>query len=161
LFGKRGTLLKEVPMTEFAPRKELAQVATITEELLDYETAAPTTRNEIDRGFGLPTGLYGLTVAAYLGFIGMMASAFANPSLVLPMVVFAVVIVAAFGVPTLWVRMRPDNSAKAMTFQQLKNRGIETGSGHLDGSAAAVQVLILPALILCWGIVVAVIAALT
>ena len=39
------------------------------------------------------------------------------------------------------------------------NRGIQTATGPLSGGAALVQVLILPALILFWGVCVAVIVA--
>lgn len=142
-------------MTQFATRQELAKVAAIT--------AAPeqVIRTEIDRSFELPTGLYVATVALYLGFIAVMASAFMNPGLVMPMVIFALFIVAGFGTPMLWVRMRPEQRQRAMTWQHFRNRGVQTATGHLAGGAAAVQVLILPVLILCWGIAVAIIAALT
>jgi len=142
-------------MTEFTTRQELVRVADVAAE---PQQLFQTT---VDRGFELPTGLYVATVAAYLGFIAVMASAFVNPGLVLPMVIFAFFIIAAFGTPMLWVRMRPENSRQALTWGQFKNRGIQTETGPLDGGAAAVQVLILPVLILCWGVAVAVIAALT
>lgn len=142
-------------MTEFTTRHDLARVADVVAE---PGKRPPTT---VDRGFELPTGLYVATVAAYLGFLAVMASAFMNPGLVLPMVIFALFIVAAFGTPMLWVRMNPANSQQALTWGQFRNRGIQTATGHLDGGAAAVQVLILPVLILGWGVAVAVIAALT
>ena len=140
-------------MTEFATREALAQVAAVTD--------APHIRSEIDRSFELPVGLYAATVALYLGFIGVMALAFMNPGLVLPMVIFAFFIVAGFGTPMLWARMKPEKRQHAMSFGTFRHRGIETATGHLNGGAAAVQVLILPALIFAWGVTVAVIAALT
>ncbi len=141
-------------MTEFTTRQELARIADVTAE-------PAVARHAVDRSFELPTGLYAATVAAYLGFVGVMAGAFANPGLALPLVVFALFIIAAFGTPMLWVRMNPGNRQGAMSWQRFKNRGIQTGTGQLPAGAAAVQVLILPVLILGWGIAVAVIAALT
>ena len=144
-------------MTEFTTRQQLARVA----EIVPAPTRQPfAVRNEIDRGFELPAGLYVATVAAYLAFVAVMAGAFMNPGLVLPTAIFAIFIAAAFGVPMLWARMKPEHGQRAMTFQQFRNRGVQTATGHLGGMAAAVQVLILPVLILAWGVAVAIIAAL-
>lgn len=149
-------------MTKFAARQDIARVAAIVAEPVQPEIIpGAIIRSEIDRSFELPAGLYIATVAAYLGFIAVMASAFLNPGLLLPMVIFAFFIVAGFGTPMLWVRMNPAKTSKPMSYQSFMNRGIQTATGHLGGGAAAVQVLILPVLILCWGISVAVIAALT
>lgn len=149
-------------MTEFVTRQGLVGVAdVVAEPRIAAEITQPIARIAIDRGFELPTGLYVATVAAYLGFLGVMASAFMNPGLVLPMVIFTLFVLAAFGTPMLWVRMNPGNAQKAMSFAMFRNRGIETATGHLDSGAAAAQVLILPVLIFCWAVAIAVIAALT
>lgn len=132
--------------------QELRQVAFVTH--------APA-RTKVDRTFGLPTGLYVATVAAYLGFLGVMALAFMNPGLAIPMVIFAGFIIAGFGVPALWTRMNPVNDSRALSWGQFLHRGIETHTGRLTSKEATVQVLILPVLIFVWGVAVAVIAALT
>lgn len=137
-------------MTEFATQETLARVAAVT--------PAPHVRSEIDRSFELPTGLYAATVAFYLGFIAVMAVALMNPELLLPMVVFALFMVAGFGTPSLWARMNPEKRQRAMSWGTFRHRGIETATGHLDAGAATVQVLILPALIFVWGVVTAIIA---
>jgi hypothetical protein len=139
-------------MTEFATREAVARVAEVRE--------APNVRSEIDRNFGLPTGLYAATVAGYFGFIAVMALTFMNPELVLPMVIFAVFIVAGFGTPALWARMRPEKPQGAMSYGTFRHRGIETATGHLASGAAAIQVLILPVLIFLWGVAAAVVALL-
>jgi Flp pilus assembly protein TadB len=139
-------------MVQKISQQDLANIATITD-------APALTR--VDRSFGLPTGLYVATVASYFGFIGIMALTLMNPELVMPMAIFALVIVAGFGVPTVWVRMNPAKECRALTFDQFRHRGIDTLTGRLSAGQASVQVLILPVLILAWGIACSVIIALT
>ena len=139
-------------MVEQISQKDLARIASITD--------APTA-TKVDRTFGLPTGLYVATAAAYMAFIGVMALTVMNPGLVMPLSICALLLVAAFAVPTLWARMKPENESHPLTFDQFRHRGIETLSGRLTASEATIQVLILPVLILAWGLTCAVIIALT
>jgi ABC-type dipeptide/oligopeptide/nickel transport system permease subunit len=111
-----------------------------------------------DRSFGLPSALYGGTVACYLGFIGVMAMAFANPALAIPLTIFALFIVAGFGVPAIFTRLK-GNDIKPLTLGQFENVGIVTHTGRLAPRDAAVQVLLLPVLVLFWGLTAAIIAA--
>jgi hypothetical protein len=113
---------------------------------------------EVDRNFGLPSALYGATVACYLGFLLVVGTAFANPELAIPMVIFTVFIGAGFGVPALWTRLRNNPSAPP-TLGEFAARGIMTHTGRLAPRDATVQVLILPVLLVVWGLSVAVIAA--
>lgn len=144
-------------MTQRTIRQDIARKA----DLVAPPRPEPIIRDAIDRSFELPTGIYVTTVAAYLGFIAVMAMSFMNPGLVLPLAICGIFIFAAFGVPMLWNRMAPANAQRAMTYPTFLYRGVETATGHLAGTAAAVQVLILPVLIFAWGVAVAVIAALT
>lgn len=144
-------------MSEFATRDALRTAAVI----VPAPAANPHVRAEIDRTFELPTGLYAATAGLYLGFIGVMAASFGNAGLAIPLAIFAFFIVAAFGTPALWARMNPVKSHGALTYGQLRNRGIMTATGRLDAGAAAAQVLVLPVLIFAWGIAIAVIVALT
>lgn len=139
-------------MAEHISQQDLARVATVTD--------APA-RTRVDRTFGLPTGLYVATAAVYMAFIGVMAVTLMNPGLVMPLAICALLLVAAFTVPTLWSRMKPENDSRALTFDQFRHRGIDTLSGRLTAGEATVQVLILPVLILAWGLTCAVIIALT
>jgi Flp pilus assembly protein TadB len=152
---------QEAEMSEFVTREKLVQVAAVVSNPASPEAAQPTIRDAIDRGFELPTGLYLATVTLYLGFIAVMATAFAASSLALPLTIIAFVILAAFAVPTLWVRMEPKNRQQALTLGSFRHQGIQTASGPLDAGAAIVQVLILPMMVLGWGLAVAIIAALT
>ncbi|MFT4056564.1 MAG: hypothetical protein QM681_18825 [Novosphingobium sp.] len=139
-------------MSQRLTRQQLQGLATVT--------AVPA-RTKVDRSFGLPTGFYVATVALYLAFIGVMAATFMNPELVIPMVIFAGFVIMAFGLAGYWVKMKPHNDAAAPTWGQLAARGIDTLNGRLTAGEAAVQVLTLPVLILCWGLAVAVIVAFT
>jgi hypothetical protein len=139
-------------MAEHISQHELTRIATVSD--------APA-RSRVDRNFGLPSGLYAWTVGLYLPFVGLMALLFSNPELVIPLVVIGGFVAFAFGVAAVWTKMSPDNNTSPMTWGQLSSRGIETLSGHLTAGEAAIQVLILPVLILAWGFAIAVIVALT
>ncbi|MEE4337207.1 hypothetical protein [Erythrobacter sp.] len=121
--------------------------------------ATPAVNPERDRSFGLPAALYGGTVACYLGFIGITAMAFGNPGLAIPMTIFALFIVAGFGVPAIFTRLK-GNDSKPLTLGQFESFGIVTHTGKLAPRDAAVQVLLLPVLVLFWGLTAAIIAAL-
>lgn len=150
-------------MTDFVAREQLARIANLTATpqiaTMPADAGPPVVREEIDRSFELPVGLYAATLAGYLGFLAVMSATFMNPELALPMVIFVVSIVGGFGLCAKWVRMKPDTGRRVMLYGKLRHCGIETATGHLDGGAAAVQVLILPALILLWAVCVAIIRA--
>lgn len=129
---------------------ELADVAVTT--------AAPV-QTRVERNFGLPTGLYVATVGAYLAFLGIMSAAFLTGELAIPMVIFVLYIIMAFGLAGFWTRMRPDNPTAPLSWGQFRNRGIVTETGPLTAFEAGVQVLMLPLLIVGWGVAIAIIAA--
>jgi hypothetical protein len=137
-------------MSQHATQTQLAAVAQLSD--------APA-QTHVNRSFELPAGLYGITIACYLGFLGLMSLLFMNGELVLPMVAFVVAIVGGFGLGWKWVAMRPDNGSPTLSMGQFSNKGIQTLSGHLTASEAATQVLILPVLIVAWGLAIAVIYA--
>jgi len=119
---------------------------------------APRHQVEIDRNFELPTGMFAMTVGLYLGFLAIMAAAFGNPVLAIPMAIFALFIVAGFGVPAVWSRLA-GNKSKPLTMARFKADGIMTGTGRLTSRDATVQMLILPGLLVAWGATFAIIAA--
>ncbi len=120
---------------------------------------APNIRQDVDRTFELPTGLYVATVGLYFTFLAVMAIGFQTREMILPMAVFVIYIVMAFGVPTLWVRMKPTHDSKAIEWLHFREKGIVTNTGATKAKDATAQVLILPALILFWGVGTAMIAA--
>lgn len=122
--------------------------------------AAPPVRHQVeaDRNFGLPSALYSATIACYLGFMVIVGTAFANPVLAIPLAVIVLLIAAAFGVPAIWTRLR-DNASEPETLGEFETRGIMTNTGRLTARDATTQMLILPVLLVLWGLAVAVIAA--
>lgn len=121
---------------------------------------APRVATNVDRSFELPKALYGATVACYLGFLAITAMAFGNPGLIIPMVIFVGIIIAGFGVPTIWTRLRPDTKkARSLDLDDFASRGVMTHTGRLRARDAATQLLVLPVLVLLWGLAVVTIAA--
>lgn len=137
-------------MSKHHSTAELERIAT---------SAAQPVRTRVDRSFGLPSGLYFATVGLYVGFIGIMTAAFHNPELILPLGVIVGSIIFGFGINRTWAGMKPDNDSKPATWGQFASKGVQTLSGHLTASEASIQVLMLPVLIVFWGLCTALIAA--
>lgn len=114
----------------------------------------------VDRSFELPRELYMATVSFYLGFIAVLGLGLATPALIVPMAIFVIFIVAGFGLPALWVRMRPENSVTQLDWARFRQSGISTLTGRLTAGEAAAQMLVLPVLIFAWGVTCIIIAAL-
>ncbi len=139
-------------MSKHLVRELVAEQARI----VDAPRVVPT----VDRSFELPRGLYGATVVFYLGFLAVMATGLATPGLLIPMVIFTLFVVVGFGLPALWTRMAPASGQKPMSWAALKRRGIATYTGRVAARDAAVQVLVLPALVFCWGVAAVTVVAL-
>ena len=63
------------------------------------------------------------------------------------------------GVSAMWMRMKPDHAQELTSWSRFSREGIMTAFGRSTAGAATVQVLILPVLILAWGLVAVTIAA--
>lgn len=134
-------------------------IASGDARIVDLPAPTPVRHQvEADRNFGLPKVLVGVTVASYLVFLAILGLAFSNPALAIPMVIMTVLIIAAFGVPAVWTRLK-DNPSQAPTLGEFEARGMITHTGRLAPRDAAIQVLILPVLLVLWGLAIAVIAA--
>jgi len=117
-------------------------------------------RKFFDHSFELPGGLFAASLGLFVAFLAVMTVGFGNPEMILPMAIFAVFFAGFYGIPVLFVREAPEDTNKAMTWGQFKGRGIQTLTGHLPAGEAAIQMLILPVLILFWGFACVIIAAL-
>ncbi len=141
-------------MVEKLTREAIAENAIMHDSVPG--THQPT---KVHRTFDLPPSIYAATVACYLGFMAITALAFSSPELILPMAVMAFSIIAGFGINTIWTRLAPKTSDKALSWGKFERDGIQTLTGRNTAGQATVQVLILPALLLVWGLAVVTIAA--
>ncbi|MEP7348673.1 MAG: hypothetical protein ABI668_01835 [Sphingorhabdus sp.] len=113
----------------------------------------------VGRSFDVPPVLHALTVGLYLAFLAVMAFAFQDSGLIIPMAIFVVYIVMAFGVPAIWVKMKPNHDSDTIDWSNFKRFGINTYTGNMSAKDATGQILILPVLIFGWGVAIAMIAA--
>lgn len=139
-------------MTRQYDRIQIAEVARIVEPVALPQHPART--------FELPPRLHALAAGAYLGFIALMASAFGNSELWIPLTICLFIIAMGFGTPGLWATLKPENSGNALGWAEFRRKGIVTATGRTSAMDATVQVMILPVLILLWGVAVVIIKAL-
>ncbi|MEE4316679.1 hypothetical protein [Erythrobacter dokdonensis] len=127
--------------------------------VVDQPASAPVRHQvEVDRNFGLPTVFYAVMAACYVGFLVITVTAFASPLLIVPMAVIGLFLVMFFGIPTVWTRFR-GNVSSPETLGEFEVKGIMTNTGPLRPRDAAIQMLILPVLLVLWGLAVVIIAA--
>lgn len=138
-------------MSKYYSRSELQALANVP----DIE-ARP---NRAERTFGLHPALFVATIGAYVAFIGVMASTFTSPELILPFAICIVYIAMAFGTPALWGRVAGRPIGRYQTWAEFRDEGMEIETGHIGSGAAIAQVLVLPILIVGWAVAMAVIVA--
>ncbi|MGJ3649988.1 hypothetical protein ACLB0R_16150 [Sphingomonas sp. GlSt437] len=108
--------------------------------------------------FDLPPILHIGMFAGFFVFLGIMWSAFADPELAIPFAIFAILLGAALVVPGLWAHVAPA-SGTAQTWGDFQRDGIVCATGHVAATAAIAQVMIMPAMLIIWGLAVALIHA--
>lgn len=119
---------------------------------------APVERACTDQNFELPGGIYIAMAAMFAGFVLVMTAAFRGHMAVSYGVIFAF-ITAFFAVPSILPRLAPKDRKQALSWFDFRKRGIVTATGRVSAGGATILVLILPFLILFFGIAVATIAA--
>jgi hypothetical protein len=87
-----------------------------------------------------------------------MWAAFATAELILPFAIVVTFLTAAFIVPALWARVAETPGPKGSLAEFMRN-GFDCETGHIGGGAAMVQVLIMPAMLIFWGLAIALIRA--
>ena len=131
----------------------------LSDQAIIHEASALRLPHTVDRNFELPGGLYVAMAALFFAAAGVMAFGFAAPGMLVPTGIIAVFIAMFFAVPALWMGMKPENPQRLTPWRRFRRDGIMTAYGHSTAGAATIQVLILPVLILLWGITVVTIAA--
>jgi type IV secretory pathway TrbD component len=119
---------------------------------------APIQRACEDQTFGLPTGIYIAMVLMFGGSVAVLSLAFTDRMAVSFGVIFAF-LAMFFAIPAVFPRMARHSRASAAKWEQFVEHGIDTATGHASAASATVLILLLPALILCFSLAVAVIAA--
>lgn len=121
----------------------------------------PAERACRDQSFELPTGIYIAMASMFAGFVAILALAFRGQMALSYAVIFAFISVF-FAVPSLLARAGPqERRTKALSWLDFSDKGIVTANGLASAKDATILILLLPFLILCFGIAVAVIAAVT
>jgi hypothetical protein len=129
----------------------------IAEKAIIHSTVYRPT--SVIRSFELPAALFALTAACYLGFLALMAAVFSAPALAIPIFIMVLTIIVGFGLPFVWTQMKPDHGDRNLDWGRFCARGIQTFTGPVTAGEAAAQVLVLPVLILGWGVAVILVAA--
>jgi hypothetical protein len=127
----------------------------------DEIVAAPSQRACEDQTFELPSAIYIAMLTMFVGFIAVLSLEFRGGHMAVVYGVIFVFIAAFFAVPALFPgQTSGENRTKALSLFDFGHRGIATATGRASAREAATLVLLLPFLILCFGIAVATIASL-
>ena len=127
----------------------------------DEIVAAPAARACEDQSFELPPGIYMAMASMFAGFVAVLGLAFRGGHMAVVYGVIFAFIAAFFAVPAMFPAMAADQtSTKALSWFEFGHRGITTATGHASAREATILVLLLPFLILCFGIAIAAIASL-
>lgn len=118
----------------------------------------PSTAKGSERVFDLHPALHAAVFGGFFVYLGIMWAAFATDQLVIPFAIFATFLAAAWIVPAMWARIAATPGRKT-SFSDFLRDGFQCETGHVSAGAAMGQVLIMPAMLILWGLAVAVIKA--
>ena len=120
----------------------------------------PDARACTDQTFELPGGIYVAMALMFAGFVAVLGLSL-REHLGVSLGVIFFFIGAFFAIPAIFTRTKVDGTgAKSLSFFDFAHRGIATATGRVRAGEATILVLLLPFVILCWGIAISVIAAL-
>jgi hypothetical protein len=126
----------------------------------DEIVAAPAQRACDDQSFELPGGLYVAMATMFAGFIAVLALSFRSGHMAVAYGVIFAFLGAYFAIPAIFPQMKSEGRTRALSWAMFRYKGIQTATGRASASEATVLVLLLPFLVLCFGIAIATIAAL-
>ncbi|MDF7775673.1 hypothetical protein P1X14_10485 [Sphingomonas sp. AOB5] len=114
--------------------------------------------NRTGRVFDLHPAIHVAVFGGFFAYLGIMWAAFGNAELAIPFVIFAVFLAGSFITPAMWARVSPNIGPKADWSKFLRD-GFDCETGHLTARATMAQVLIMPAMLILWGLAIALIRA--
>ena len=122
---------------------------------------APQHRACADQTFELPTGLYIAMALMFTGFVAVLAMVLHGGHLAVAFGVIFAFVAAYFGVPFIFPRVPGSSRKKALTWDGFRDRGIMTATGHSSAHETVILVLLLPSLVFCFAMAVALIDAIS
>ncbi len=115
-----------------------------------------------ERAFGLHPAVFGMMGGGFVAYLGLMTATFgAGHGMPVLLAICAVCLIGYFGVPLAFSRVRTGERRRAKSFSGFMAEGVQTATGRLTGGATLAQVLIMPALLVLWGVAVLVIKSIT
>ena len=120
----------------------------------DEIVAPPIERACEDQSFELPGGLYAAMATMFAGFIVVLAFGFPGGHMGVAYGVIFAFLAAFFAIPASF------QQKQGLSWAMFRYKGIQTATGRSSATEATVLVLLLPFLILCFGIAIVSIAAL-
>ena len=108
--------------------------------------------------FDLPPVLHAAVFGGFGVYLAIMWLAFSDRELIIPFAIFFVFLAGFYIVPALWAKVADDGRPKPdwLDFSLL---GIDCETGHVSAPSAMVQILIMPAMLIVWGLIIAIIQA--
>jgi hypothetical protein len=105
---------------------------------------APSSQSAVPE---MPAAVGRLIVAAYVGLIGVLALTMArNASSAFVIAIDVAFVVAFLAVPAIFLGVEKDSAVRPGLGRFL-SEGVQTATGHLSGSGALVQMLVVPVLL--------------
>ncbi|HET7605173.1 MAG TPA: hypothetical protein VFK28_03785 [Sphingomicrobium sp.] len=136
--------------------RQQTRVLVARDEIVD----APPARACEDQSFELPGRLYVAMIAMFTGFVAVLAFAFTGGHMGVAYGVIFAFIAAFFAIPAMFTGIAPgDGRSKALSWAMFNYKGVTTATGRTSAKDATVLVLLLPSLIFCFAVAVALIAA--
>lgn len=117
----------------------------------------PAARACSDQNFGLPTGIYVAMAMLFAGSVAVMSFAFSDHLAVSFGIIFAF-FTMFFAVPSLFPIAGRQIGKRAARWDEFVHQGIDTATGRVSARSATMLILLLPALIFCFAIAVAIVA---
>jgi hypothetical protein len=126
----------------------------------DELVGSPAERACNDQTFELPGGIYAAMALLFAGFVAVLGTAFRGGHMAVVYGVIFAFLAAFFAIPVIFSRPPGEGHTKALSWTMFQYKGIDTATGRTSATEATVLVLMLPFLVLCFAISVAIIAAL-
>ncbi len=127
--------------------------------IIDTTTAQKPPMALPTRHFDLPPLLHGATLGLFLVYLAVMGATFAGGRMPIVLAICAISVIGMFVVPGLFQLMGPSHDDRPLSMFAFARDGIDCLTGRLTAGQASVQVLIMPVLILIWGIAIAIITS--